>query len=37
LNHVLELTGVAYGPGPTLVSVQVLKKRKVDSIGKTVS
>jgi hypothetical protein len=37
LNRVLELTGVAYGPGPTLVSAQVLKKRKVDSIGKTVS
>jgi hypothetical protein len=28
--------GVAYGPRSALVSAEVLKKRKVDSIGKTV-
>jgi hypothetical protein len=36
LNRILELTGVAYGPRPVPVSVEVLKKRKADSIGKTV-
>jgi hypothetical protein len=37
LNRVLELAGVAYGPHPVSVSVEVLKKRKVDSVGKTIS
>jgi hypothetical protein len=37
LNHVLEHTGVAYGPRPMPVSVEALKKRKVNSIGKTIS
>jgi hypothetical protein len=36
LNRVLELAGVAYGPCSTPVSTEVLKKRKVDSVGKTV-
>jgi hypothetical protein len=36
LNRVLELAGVAYGPRSTPVSVEVLKKRKVDSIEKTI-
>jgi hypothetical protein len=35
LNRTLELTGVAYGPRLVPVSTEVLKKRKVDSIGKT--
>jgi hypothetical protein len=34
LNHVLELTEVAYGPRPTPVSVEVLKKRKSEASGK---
>jgi hypothetical protein len=37
LNRILELTGVPYGPGPVPISVEVLKKRKADAIGKTVS
>jgi hypothetical protein len=37
LNHILELAGVAYGPHPTPVSVEALKKRKADSIEKTTS
>jgi hypothetical protein len=36
LNRVLELIGVAYGPCPAPVSMEVLKKRKADSVGKTV-
>jgi hypothetical protein len=36
LNCILELAGVAYGPRPTPVSVEVLKKMKADSVGKTV-
>jgi hypothetical protein len=36
LNRVLELVGVAYGPRSVLVSAKVLKKRKADSVGKTV-
>jgi hypothetical protein len=36
LNRVLELAGVAYGPRPTPVSAEVLKKMKADSVGKTV-
>jgi hypothetical protein len=35
-NHVLELAGVAYGPHPTPISMEVLKKRKADSVEKTV-
>jgi hypothetical protein len=37
LNHVLELTRVAYGPRPAPVSVEVLKKRKVDASGKVLA
>jgi hypothetical protein len=35
LNRALELTGVAYGPRPTPVSVEVLKKRKEDATEKS--
>jgi hypothetical protein len=31
---VLKLAGVAYGPRPVPISVQVLKKRKGDPTGK---
>jgi hypothetical protein len=34
LNRVLKLTGVAYGPRPVPISVEVLKKRKADATGK---
>jgi hypothetical protein len=37
LNRVLELSGVAYGPCLAPIFAEVLKKRKVDSIGKTAS
>jgi hypothetical protein len=37
LNRVLELTGVAYGPRPAPILTEVLKKRKADSVGKTIS
>jgi hypothetical protein len=37
LNHVIELTGVAYGPHLKPVSMEVLKKRKVDATGRVLA
>jgi hypothetical protein len=37
LNHVLKLTGVAYGPHLALVTAKVLKKRKADATRKVLA